>query len=369
MTRRGTALCVLGVALVAAGAAVFFYTQFEQVTEEIRLPPRGQAAYNPLYALERSLAEHGVVVESRATLDLRQTVLQPGDGLVLYADPRTLLPAQTEALLGWVERGGHLVVGMPPGDPDRPVPLLQRLGVIAKDVEGSCERLAATRTEPAVDMLCGGQRFDPPSAGAHAVLGDAERGYAYARLVRGRGTADVFSTLDFLDNRALETRANWRLAHQALAPGFGGRVRLIYAGAPSLWLLIVREGWPALIGLGCLIAAWAAMRGQRFGPLAADPPLDRRSLVEHVQAAGDYVYRRGAAHALHRALFERVLARLRGRDPMALALEGEARALHLAARAALDPERVRRALHPPEKFNAASFRDAMATLIQLGTRS
>ena len=48
------ALAVLGALIIALGVAWFLHTH-ERVSDTVDLPPRGEAAYNPLYALRETL--------------------------------------------------------------------------------------------------------------------------------------------------------------------------------------------------------------------------------------------------------------------------------------------------------------------------
>jgi len=115
-----------------------------------------------------------------------------------------------------------------------------------------------------------------------------------------------------------------------------------------------------------LLCAWLAMRMQRFGPLLASPPEARRSLLEHVQASGEHLYRYGRAHLLHQALRRHVLARVRRRDPVAASLEGQAQVGALATRTGLPEQDVVDALHSPRPLDDRDFRHRIARLIALG---
>ena len=120
------------------------------------------------------------------------------------------------------------------------------------------------------------------------------------------------------------------------------------------------------MSIAVLLLAWLAMRMQRFGPLLAAPPEARRSLLEHVQASGEHLYRYGRAHLLHQALLRHVLARVRRRDPIAAALEGQAQVNALAERTGLPATDVVDALHSPRPLDARDFRHRIARLISLG---
>ena len=81
--RIGGIVLVVGV-VVALGVAWFLHN-YEKVENELHLPPRGEAAYNPLYALKKTLQADGVTVASRQRLDLSTQTLAAGDTLLTRA--------------------------------------------------------------------------------------------------------------------------------------------------------------------------------------------------------------------------------------------------------------------------------------------
>ncbi len=368
--RSWRGLGIAMIVLVIVGLVVFgARTLFEPFDSEIRLPPKGKALFNPLYGLERSLIRRGTPTQSHARLDMTQLALRPGDGLVLVADPQQLPKVQADALLAWVRGGGHLVIGMSDELNDDPGPIFSVLSITQFDEDWRCERLQHGRKKNAVQLLCGGQRFEWSEGTPRLSWGDSDHGFVFARFAQGQGSIDVLSELDFLSNREIERDVNWQLAYQVLAPALNGRMSLIYeVEAPTVWDVLLDRGWAILAGAGLALLAWLLMRSQRFGPLLPVEPVARRALLEHVQAAGEHAWRRGAARELHAALRDAFLARLRRRDPMALALQGELRIDYLAKKLAVDPARIRTALIPPPIFHAESFREAIASLIQLGLR-
>ena len=105
---------------------------------------------------------------------------------------------------------------------------------------------------------------------------------------------------------------------------------------------------------------------QCFGPRLPSPPDARRSLLEHVQATGDHLYRYGRAHLLHSALRTHVLARLRRKDAITAVLEGQAQAELLAQRTGLPAADIADALQAPRPFDAKDYRYRIARLIALG---
>ncbi|MEN4903498.1 DUF4350 domain-containing protein [Luteimonas sp. TWI1416] len=362
-------LGLLAALALALGVAWFLHTH-ERVDEERTLPPRGEAAYNPLYALRQALHEAGVPAQSRQRLRLDTIALGPRDTLLVYGDPGAMTPAEIETVVGWVDGGGHLVVRTPPprlrDGATRPRTLLGALGVRLIDGPGVCEHLRIEGQPPHTEF-CGGRRFELDAAEPWLAWGDPDGHLAYARFAVGEGWVDVLADMDFLANGALREGPHWMLARQVLVPNWGeGAVHLIYAASvPPLWYLLLTRGWMAWGPLLLALAAWLWMRTQRLGPLRPSPPAARRALLEHVRASGEHLVRYGRAPLLYEAVREAFLARLRRRDPLAASLEGEARDEAIAARTGLSPREVRQALLAPRPDDAKALRQRIARLIQM----
>ncbi len=363
-------------ALLALGA--WWWSTHERVEAWVDLPQRGEVTWNPLYVLALALENDRVDVIARQRLDLDRVELAADDTMVLLSDPFGVSDAQEQALMEWVDRGGHLVMRTPapdtwriaPGQRSRAsaaAPILRKLDVVAHDGDPQCEELLVDGEESHVEF-CDGRRFDV--ADATRVRWEGEGGgHVFARLrPRGaRGSVDVVADLDFLTNEKLMDGPHVALTRQLLAPNYReGRVHLVYdAQLPSLWALLMRHGWMAWLPLALLLAAWLWSRAQRFGPLLPSPAVERRSLMEHVIASGEHLHRYGHAHLLHQSVREAFLSRLRRKDPQAAALEGEPQAALIADRLQRPRGEVRDALASPPAGDHAAFRSRVATLIRM----
>lgn len=369
--RIGFALLAL---LALALGVVWFLHTHERIEEDVSLPPRGEAAYNPVYALRQALRADGVDAQTRRRLQLDLTPPGPHDTVLLLGHPETATPREVDALLQWVHAGGHLLLRIPPprqrDGPTRAQGLLERLGVrpVADDMQ--CEALRVPGQSPHVEF-CRGRRFLLVDHEPELQWGDgAEHGLVFARLAVGEGHVDVLADFDFLGNVALREAPHHRLARALLAPNWGqGTMHLIYAASvPPLWLVILKQGWMAWGPLLLALIAWLWMRAQRLGPLLPSPVVARRALLEHVAASGEHLVRYGRAPLLHEAVRDAFFDRLRRRDPLAAALEGEAGIEAIATRTGMAPRDVRQALLAPRPDDTAGFRQRIARLIQMRQR-
>lgn len=364
MRHRGLLIGVL----VLLGAAVLtglFLTMFERRDVVQPTSPSGPARANPFFALEQVLRDMGEPAASLTTLDPVRMPLQPGDTVLVGADVARIDAETAARLAGWVRRGGHLLLVPPVGARS---PMLTALNLLdARPDTFGCSGLGDGTH---AIRLCG-MRFRLQPAAAQAVdaaIGNADDGYLFARTAVGRGHVSLLASVAPLQRLALKQVEAQRFAWRLLAPNRGrGQIYLVHAldGQPFLQLLATR-GWPALLALALLLAGWMAMRGARFGPLMPAPSPHRRALLEHVQAAGEFLYRRDGGRSLHQLAAQAVLERLRRRDPGSVRLSGEALYQRLAERGGLDAAQVAQAFQSPA--NAQAFRASLITLARLGSR-
>ena len=384
---------VLVLLVVLALLFAWFRHTYHRVEKTLYLPPTGEAAYNPLYALAKTLEADGVKVNARQRLMLDDNALARGDTLLLFNDPRALSPPEAERLLAWVEEGGHLLIRTPQYSPGEDLSesnapqaeMLELLSAWLVDETPSCEDFQVEGEGHHVEF-CRGRRFAFDVVVPELAWGDLQGGYVYARVAVGKGHADILADFDFLTNTAtrgfaqealdappdggLRDGPHRALARQVLAPNYRqGTMHLVYAAEmPSLWRTLYLHGWMVWAPLLLALVAWLWMRMQRFGPQVPAPAGERRSLLEHVRASGEHLYRYGRGVMLYAAVRQAFLARLRRRDPVAAALTGEPQVAAIAERTGHPADRIRTALNVPASHDRQAFRDRIALLIQLRNR-
>ncbi len=362
-------LLVIAAVLLLFGLGALWWRSHERRDEWVDLPRSGQAASNPLYALKLALENDSVRAQTRRRLQLDTIALAPRDTLLIYGDARLIAPDDAATLLRWVRAGGHLILRTPPPGrlETRAATALSAL-FTPMDAPPKCEEMLVGKSRHV--EFCQGRRFRASGVSGVSmpvVWGRASEGLVYARFVAGRGSIDLLAELDFLTTEKLNDGPHIALTRQLLAPNYrAGTVHLVYdAQVPSLWLSLLRHGWMAWLPLLLALLAWLWQRMQRFGPLLPTPAGERRSLLEHIVASGEHTYRYGYGHLLHAAARQAFLLRLRRRDALAAALEGEPQAALLAQRFKLTPADIRTALAAPVARDHAAFRSRIATLIRL----
>ncbi|UXI68031.1 DUF4350 domain-containing protein [Tahibacter amnicola] len=371
----------VGAVLVGLLVAWWLYT-FERVEKEVSVPPRGEASYNPLFALQKTLEARGLRAESHATLALTALDLKPGDTVIYSADPRAMTRQQVDALLTWVDSGGRLAFAIPASAEGRPGDLMDDLGLTVRESRDCLEWPAGSGAgtgEPKTDdekadgkkgRWCTRHRFQvhPEYWGDYAWLwGNDTQGYLMGRQSFGAGRLFVAANLSFLHNRHLNEGGNAAFAWQVLGPLLGeGQVHLIYASdVPPWYVYLVRQGWPVLLPLVLALLAWLWARNERLGPVLPLAAAHQRALLMHVRAAGEFAFRRGRGGALYAVVRRGFFERLRRREPLLAALDEENLIVALAERHRLPQADIRQALRPMDLTRPEVFFATIRTLTLL----
>lgn len=372
MNRRTLTIALVLLGLVLVLSAMFFAT-FERKNVSEAEPAHGEARYNRFFALQQILLRLDLPAHSLTSLAPRQLALKPGDTLLLGDDASRVGVDDARRIAAWVRSGGHLLFS-PGAAVATHTPLFDALGVLDPHPgEYACGELPTQTPAPDDEhklRMCG-LRFRLSGAAAgrlDASIGTAGDGYLLARTGLGKGTVSMLASFALLSGNQLKQAAAQQFAWRLLQPNRGrGTTYLVYAlDGPSFLKFLGVTAWPALLALSLLLAAWMAMRSARLGPLMPAPTMHRRALLEHVHAAGEFVYRRDGGRSLHRLASDTVLARLRRRDPACAMLNGDALYARLAERSALDAAQIAQAFQSPA--NAHAFRTSIITLARLRSR-
>ncbi|MFV8780874.1 DUF4350 domain-containing protein [Microbulbifer sp. SA54] len=127
---------------------------------------------------------------------------------------------------------------------------------------------------------------------------------------RGRGRVTVLADVGLWQNERIgEFDHAYFLAHlvgerelvMITRPHFDGLSTLARRYATEFFL----AGFLALL-------AWVANRSRRFGPLRPSPPAERRSLLEHIRACGQFYWRSDRAQALFESARRPLLQKISG---------------------------------------------------------
>jgi hypothetical protein len=138
------------------------------------------------------------------------------------------------------------------------------------------------------------------------------------------------------------------------------------AGQESLGSLVFRHGWMVLLSAFVLLLGWVAHAAPRFGPMEPHQSTTRRSLLEHIQAAGAYHWRHGHTETLLAPARKAAIARVGRRHPELSGMQGAALVQGIAAKEEISEELARDLLYGQPK-GATRFTQTMAKLQKLGS--
>ena len=116
----------------------------------------------------------------------------------------------------------------------------------------------------------------------------------------GKGMITFIADLSIFENQLLRDSDNaeilWYLVHSNHKEP---TVWLFHNNEmPNLLSLIWRYGWAVVMSLSMLLLAWTYQSIHRFGPLIPKKTMNRRRLLEHIKASGEYFWKKKNKHIL-----------------------------------------------------------------------
>lgn len=352
------------VVLVAVFTALALWvgSHLERVDEEIDLGYRGEAARNPHLAAGRFLRRMGVeAVELPAHRWIERP--PPGPALLWLASPRHGVSGRRlEGLLAWVAEGNRLLVAGRRGDQGDP--LLAALGVSVQTLGRGTGGDPVTVYTPRRDLAVRfgpGVRFRADVPGAEALAAD-DHGVAVLTLTHGAGRVTLLASREPFTNRHLGDADHGEALLALVAEGELPVWLVVDEAGPSLFAWLWRR-LPALpVGLAALLALFLWQRIPRLGPAADLPDPARRSLLEHVTAAGWYLWRNQGRGHLLAAAREALERRAATRHPRYRELPVAERARLVARLSGTPVAGVRAALETPAHLHRDAFVAAVSQL-------
>lgn len=273
---------------------------------------RGEARTNDLFAARLFLNRMGLPASREDGL----TKLPSTDTVIVLDTGRyTMSPQKIQSLLAWVEAGGHLITRA-------------RVDYATEEAAKADEESVDTEKR---DLL---QQSLQVEIGAHALLDDEDLPFtlqlphqpqplkleidffnalvtknpiaqAYQadnknfllQIPLGQGLISLAATLEFVENHQIDTAQHaeffWWLLHSH-NPKFKQVWLVNQDTLPGLSNLLRQYAWPVLLMSALLLIAifWALI--PRFGAFIPEPIPERRRILEHIQASGQFMWKRQA---------------------------------------------------------------------------
>jgi len=346
---RRALLSLLALILLGLGFTVWLARgSFVQEPRSIPMPWSAKALEDDTLMLEKWLARRGFATH-RSGGPILPSELPPGGTLVLLTLSNPLMEGEVDSLLAWVRGGGRLLVdasAAPFNDQRGTRVLLDRLGVVlestAKEEEDSEDPFpieTIQRDEASYHVKCNRKWRLRSGRDSQSPAGEV------LMLQReGRGQVVLLADGSFLYNNAFaeQDHAAWlaRLLEEAGAHPAKGAVVWSRVTEVALMPWLWERARPFLIACAVLLAAWVWGGMRRFGSLLPPPTATRRSLLEHLEASGRFLWHRGGRDALLATSRAAVLRRAARLHPAFPALPEAERLAFLAHHSGLPEEAV-----------------------------
>lgn len=365
-----------GLSLLLGLLAIYLLGQLQPYTETIKHGPAPEVSDNPYLAAELFLRQQGIQVRRRDNLKSLNKLPSAGQTLMLFSDRRNMPERQSEQLLAWAARGGHLVVVADrlwdEEDGKSGDLLLDPLGIQQhlsddldeedEDADNSAEQASESTTEdaaatseqaPAAEPVTAQESPADPTEDAsksspsdeydyltklylanekapayvefdtyYHLLDSQNRAHAWAnsaeathmlQLFYGDGMITVLTDSWLWENYDIDSYDNaWLLWYLTQ----DSAVTLVYrADHDSLLTLLLRYFPQALLMLALLIVLSLWHFGLRQGSLMAPVSRARRQLEEHLRGGADFLLRRSGQRSLLQGLQRDIQQRARRRQP------------------------------------------------------
>jgi len=207
--------------------------------------------------------------------------------------------------------------------------------------------------------------------GRQARLRAASPSGAHALSVsEGSGVVTVLTDSAFLRNSELGKRDHAEFAVRLTRLAADRAALVIVEGdvVTGLFAELSRRGRPLLFALCVLGVLFVWARAPRVGPLQPDPEAERRDLMEHVLATGQFLLRTAGEASLVTPVRAALLRRIELRYPHWLQLAAADLAQQLAVHTGLDAARIQWALET-ERAGTADPVEKIRTLEQIRKRT
>ncbi|MDJ0807214.1 MAG: DUF4350 domain-containing protein [Gammaproteobacteria bacterium] len=359
-------LLLLLLALLAWGGH-WFLENFERQTKEIRSGYSEAARRNPLLAAERFLQRLDLQVESLSGRE-RLKSPPPESGVLFVKDlGPSLPPAQEAGLLEWIEGGGHLIAGLShvPDEDAAQNHLLETLGIHLverpsedqPDADSPLEFVMPEVAEP-IQVSFDASRVLRTERDDMRWAVPAGQDFHLLRLAWGTGRITLLSDNRFFNNAAID-----QYDHALLLAGLmqgHERVWLLYSSQmPALWQIAWRLAPQLIISGSVLLAMLLWWLSYRSGPILLQGNPQRRSLLEHLQAAAEFRWRQDRAVGLLESTRRQLEHRWLLSHPALQTMDRPERCRWLAERTGLSALSIEAALYAEQRQDAGLIENSV----------
>ncbi|WP_198264302.1 DUF4350 domain-containing protein [sulfur-oxidizing endosymbiont of Gigantopelta aegis] len=319
MNKSTQILLTLLLLIISLATGYWFYNNFEWLDEEKEVGFQGIAQTNNLLAAEFFLRKMGIDVQQVNGLVAFRDLPSAQHSILITTQRETINKELSKNLLAWVREGGHLIVEARKTTEPEEDDLLSQWQISAQAIEAqegqedkgqaiddavkSILQQNDTEAEdiPVAVQLSNKTMIDvnfPYDLSLYKESSDTplswlvhDKSAAYImQLSLGQGLLTVLNSTKIFNNEQIAQFDHARLLHYLTQyNGHDVGVWLIRVDdMPALWQWLWDYAWPAMLSLSLLFLIWLWRAPLRFGPRFSDKAIERRRLLEHIQASGHY---------------------------------------------------------------------------------
>ncbi|MCK5813697.1 MAG: DUF4350 domain-containing protein [Cocleimonas sp.] len=304
---------LLGILLIATltFGAYSLYDRFEVIESITKITLKGKARKNPLYATRIFLNRMGIPASTKQSLQGLANLPDTTTVLIISSKRSTLSREAIKDLYTWVQAGGHLITRVN-NDTNNQYDKSDDDSVFSDDplqallnVTTDSHLYISNKTQFSLNLKGAeyplkieGKSFYPIISRdnflskKNETLLIKEEVFILRRQI-DNGMITLIADLNFINNREIREADHaeilWQLVHGLDKPN---EVWLIHNDEmPPLWLLMWNKAWAFIITLTLLFVLWLRHASHRFGPMIPKAPEDRRSLLEHIRASGNFYWK------------------------------------------------------------------------------
>ncbi len=369
-------LLVLCVALLIGLGATAFFATFEHKEHTRQVGLSAAARKNSYLAAERFLQGMGLRCRTQRLLALPP----PGDALMLFSPRRYFGDRWQKKVLTWVHEGGHLVMipNVPSlqedGEADS---LLDYFNIHAEDwrdedqIEDDADEADEDEDEGyafSADLASGQAtcelkvsgrvwlRDDSQVARNSFGLDEEDTWAQILQLDHGDGLVTILAEADLWQNDHIGEQQHAQALWQLISGNYGQGALIVHGDeSPSMWTLLWQYAWIACLALALLLVLVLWRSGARFGPMLPAMQPERRSLLEHLDAAGSFAWRTGLQNELLSGLRQQIREDLQLLRPHDAALPEAELVDVLAEHSGLPSKRVQAAMYANDIDDSHTF--------------
>jgi hypothetical protein len=335
---------IIALCLVLAGS-YYLYENFKikGVKQIVKTIPSKEALMNPLLAGQRLLERGNIEVKSFNGL-----FFKPGSHDIIFLDTKrlALTKKQSQELLNWVYKGGHLII-TPPGKNLEKDFILTYFGVKVKEETKTPKalilKIADMSREFKIHLGQSGTQFSSsknksedkkqkslPRGTAISyyplviennefkVHASPRKNPFYLKLNHGEGVVSILAKTIFLHNEFIGL-SDHALIFWALIAGEmneGTKVWLVpNEEMPPLFQYIWRYAWALVISLAITLVFWIWRAAKRFGPTIREKSHDRNRFLDHIEANANFFLRNQQINNLIESIKQSIQIKLESRRP------------------------------------------------------